>query len=255
MPTNTFFIPRQPYKERNLANFFFRFALHVHSVPAQATFLIKYVLLNSFIGGPLVLLCIGRLLLRPLIFLARTTRQKRNCDGIMAPFPYFKMYALAQMIAVISYIYCTIAPLICPCALLYFCIQYVCTRHVLLYSHRPLFEGSGALFQGANTGVLCGVFIHQLSMIGIFSLKLAATQAIICAVSLIFTLVFMVYRRRRFYRLAEHGSLVDQLDKDEEVGFTDCVPEHFVSWYEHPGLTPLEEVENLSGVSGQPSQP
>lgn len=71
------------------------------AVPAQATFLMKYVLISSFLGSAMGLLNIGRLLIRPLLmWKAKTTRQKRNATAIFSDFPLFKMYASSLPVSV-----------------------------------------------------------------------------------------------------------------------------------------------------------
>lgn len=211
------------------------------SVPAQATFLMKYVLINAFLGSTVGMLNVGRLLFRPIMMLrAKTPREIQKADRIFAHYPFAKTYALCAMVALISYVYCTIAPVICAVALLYFSIAYLCTKQLLMYSHRGFFEGGGFLFRDAWTALLIGLYTHQLSMIGIFSLKLATAQAILAILSFIFSIWFTVYCRRTFLFRAKHGSLMDQAAADEEAGLQDEIPEHFPDLYTHPGLRSID---------------
>lgn len=225
------------------------------SVPAQSTFLMKYVLINAFLGSAVGMLNIGRLLIRPFTMRnKRTLREKRNGDGIFAQYPFGKLYALCTMISLISFVYSTIAPLICLVALLYYSIAYLCTKHLLLYGHRPLFEGGGYLFRDAWTGLLVGLYVHQVSMIGIFILKLALPQAILGGISFVFSIWMTMYCRQRYLFPAKHGTLFDQCNGDEENGLVDEIPDHFPDLYIHPGLKTLDELVEI-GSRRQDEQP
>lgn len=216
------------------------------SVPGQATFLMKYVLINAFLGSALGMLNIGRLLVRPFTMRnARTVREKRGADGIFAQYPFGKLYALCTMVSLISFVYSTIAPVICLVAFLYYCIAYLCTKHLLLYSHRPLFEGGGYLYRDAFTGLLIGLYVHQVSMIGIFILKLAAPQAMLATLSFAFSIWFTIYSRSAFLFRAKHGALIDHVEMREKEGLVDEIPADFGDLYVHPGMKPVQELEEI----------
>lgn len=215
------------------------------SVPRQHIFLVKYVLINSFLGSVFGILNMGRLLFRPLVISrAKTERDRIFADRLFADYPFAKMYALCMMISLISYVYSTIAPIMNAVALLYFCLAYLCSKQLLLYSHRPMFEGGGYLFRDAWTGLLIGLYVHQLSMIGIFSLKKATIQATLTAITLAFSVWFTVMCRLRFLPKIEYGSLLNQTPTDEEMGINDEIPKKFINMYIHPGLKPIEILEN-----------
>lgn len=223
------------------------------SVPAQATFLMKYVLINSFLGSALGMLNTGRLLVRPIVLCrAKTERDVIRGERSFADYPYAKMYALSMMIALISYVYATIAPIMNIVALLYFSIAYLCSKQMLLFSHRPLFEGGGFLFRDAWTGLLIGLYVHQISMIGIFSLKKAAVQATLAILSFVMSVAFTLHCRRRFFGQIEHGVLLDQRIRDAENSqldledLRDDIPPNFSDMYVHPGLKPVRALEDMT---------
>lgn len=216
------------------------------TVPAQSTFLMKYVVINAFLGSTVRLLNVGRMLLRP-ILMARcyTERERRKADRIFTRYSFKKTYALCTMVSLISYVYSTIAPLICFVALLYFCIAYICNKQLLLYSHRPIFEGGGFLFRDAWTGLLVGLYVHQLSMIGIFLLKRAIPQAALAGASLAATIWFTLVVRERYFTRAKHGSVVDQLNENSGEEMEEDLANKFAALYVHPGLLSLEELGRL----------
>lgn len=217
------------------------------SVPAQATFLMNYVVINSFVGSTVGLLNHGRLLVQPFAMLrAKTEREKQEADMIFTQYPFAKMYAVCGMIGFISFVYSTIGPLICVVALVYFCLAYACTKQLLLYSHRGRWEGGGYLFRDAWTGMLGGLFVHQLSMIAIFSLKRATVQAVLGSLSFVASALFTRYCRRNFLSRAKHGSVRDQVQGSGDAeDLEDVWSERFAKLYVHPGLMDVEELEKM----------
>lgn len=222
-----------------------------NSVPAQATFLMKYVMINAFLGSAIGFLNIARLIIRPLrMSKARTKRELRIANGMYASYAYGKTYAVYTMISLICFVYSTIAPFICVVAFMYYSIAYLCVKQTLLYSHRPHFEGGGVLFRDAWTFILAGLYVHQLSMIGIFGLKLAPIQGTMTLFSLGFTIWFTIYCRGRFLFRAKHGTLTDQIEEDIQTGSEDLMPENFSALYIHPGLHSVHELSEYREVAG-----
>ncbi len=218
------------------------------SVPDQSTFLMKYMLINSFLGSAIGLLNIGRLIFRPILMMgARTTRAKRGADAIFSEYPFCKMFALTQMISLIAIVYSTIAPLICVVAAIYFSIAYVTNKFIIMYSHRPFFEAGGHMYPSAWYSVLIALWMHQVVLVGVFTLKKALAQAIIAVLSISITFAITLYCLKSFFRIARHGSLVDQMDSDDRAGLIDRVPAHFPDLYIHPGFQEFE-VEDLTGL-------
>ncbi len=239
--------------EALINNFTFATVVNIlgNAVPKQASFLMTYVLIGAFMSSPLNLLNLGRLVLRPLfkrIFPA-TRRVVRDAEAFGVEFQYFRCYATNQVIAFITIIYANIAPLILWVATIYFALSYITSKCILMYSSRQFFETGGSMQSGAWYSILIALYVHQLSLVGVLSLKQAAPQATIATVLFLFTLGISVYFRKSFRRITALGSLVDQMDADNEAGIVDKVPAHFIEQYVHPGIRGLEpeEAEDLTG--------
>jgi hypothetical protein len=229
-------------------------ALLSSTVPKQATFFMKYVLLNAFLGAALGLMNVGRLILRPFFVTGlKTERQKRKAFGAMSDFPVFKLYAIGMMVSLVCTVYSTIAPLICIIATVYFGTVYMCLKHTLMYGDMHLYDGGGYLFRGACSGVLVGVYVHQLILAGVFYLKSSFVLAVMENLLFLATIGFTLYVRRRFRPLMKHGSLFDQEEADEEAGFDDIVRAHYADYYVHPGLKHIQRHEFLGKDAEQPS--
>jgi len=105
------------------------------------------------------------------------------------------------------------------------------------------------MFRDAWTGLMIGLYVHQVSMIGIFSLKRAGVQAILAIVSLVFSIWFNLYCRSTFFSRIKHGCMMDGVEtqegeeEDVECGVSmgqETIPRGFSDMYVHPGLKDLE---------------
>ena len=225
------------------------------AVPKKATFLMKYVIVNSFMGSVVGMLNTGRLLFRPIVlWRAQTDRDKMMADRIFADYPFAKMYSLGLMISLISLVYSTIAPLFNAVAFLYFGLGYLCSKQVLLFSHRPVLEGGGYLYRHTWSGVLIGLFAHQVTITVVFAFKKALAQAVLSFIILMVSVTSFLVWRRRFLSRIEHGSVYTQTETETDID--GCVkqeiPPEFLDMYIHPGL---KDVETLMQVrSDSPSR-
>lgn len=222
-----------------------------NAVPKQASFLMTYVLINAFMGSPLNMLNPGRLVVRPLLtkVFPATKRVIHQAEAFGVEFQFFKFYATNQVIAFITIIYSNIAPLILFVATIYFGLSYITAKCTLMYSSRQYFETGGSMQSGAWYSVLVALYVHQLSLVGVLSLKAAAGQATIATVMFSVTVGISIYFRKSFRRITELGSLVDQMDADNNAELVDKIPPHFIDHYKHPGVRGLlpEEAMDLTG--------
>lgn len=215
------------------------------AVPKKATFLMQYVVINSFMGNVAALINTGRLVFRPLVKLrAKTDRDNMMANRVFADFPFAKMYALCLMISLIALVYSTIAPIFNVVSFLYFGLGYLCTKQVLLYSHRPMFEGGGYLYRHAWTGVLIGLLVHQVIIVTIFFLKKAVYQGVFSCLFLIVSVVFYFETRQMFASRIEDGSILSQTEVDSHMDGSVIheVSSRFIGMYIHPGLRSLESL-------------
>jgi len=67
------------------------------------------------------------------------------------------------------------------------------------------------------------------------------------------TLGFAVYLKVTFPRISQLGSLVNQMDADNEMGYVDKVPTHFINEYQQPALRNLEpwDGEDMTGLPAE----
>lgn len=99
----------------------------------------------------------------------------------------------------------------------------------------PLFETGGQLFPGSWYSLLIGLYVHQLSLVGILALKKVPVQSSIMLVIFFASLLLAVYFRKSYTRISQLGSIIDQLDADNSAGIDDKVPPKFIDECINPG--------------------
>lgn len=197
------------------------------TVPQQGVFLSNYVLVNAFLGFSILLWNPARLFVRGwLKMFAKTPRQHRNANAIFGWYPYFKLYPISTIIALLAIVYSTLLPLISLFAVIFFGIAYVVAQVSIVYQFTPLFESGGYTYRGAWNGLLYAILLKQFVMTGVFSLFTAKYQAIIEGCSILITLYFTYWCMVRFRGIAKHGSLIETLDTASAAGgcYTSTTP-------------------------------
>lgn len=213
-------------------------------IPPHATFLIKYILVNAALSHSLSMVNVTRWVSRPgKMKRAVTPREKQIADRTFTKFDFPKYYALCTMVSVIGQVYMSVAPFICIPACLYFFSAYLCGKQALMYGYRPQYEGGGVLFRKAWHNLTVGVGMHQVFMVGTFSLKQAPVQALISLFWFGLSMWFIDHVRRRHFFRAKHGTVMEQIAGFPEEKLTGEFYEKIIKMYKHPGLTPLEELE------------
>lgn len=146
-------------------------------------------------------------------------------DDRSRQYPYFKLYPISTVIALLAIVYSTLLPLIALFAVIFFGIAYVVAQTSIVYQFSPLFESGGYTYRGAWNGLLYAILLKQFVMTGVFSLFTAKYQAIIEGCSSLITLYFAYWCMVRFRGIAKHGSLIETLETSSTTGtYTSTTP-------------------------------
>lgn len=221
------------------------------AIPKQGAFIMNFVLLKALSESPQELMQIVRVALRWIMlkFFARTTREKDKVETGNTVFVYLRYYAIAQLIALLGMIYSTIQPFINVICLVYFLVNYVVWKYNLCFSMYNPYQDGGRMYGGALYGLWIGLFLHQLTMIGLFGLNKNPAQAILIVIPAVLSVLFLRYCRVSFNRVIEHGSALDTQRLVEDEGEEDLIDKNLANKYIHPGYEPLPDpIENLNGV-------
>lgn len=224
------------------------------SAPRQGAFITNFVLLKALAETPKEIIQIGRLVIRFIMikFVAKTKRQRQNAEVGNSEFSYLRYYAMAQLIVLLGFIYCTIAPYIIPACFLYFLVMFVVWKYNLCYSMWNVYGSGGDFYGGALYGVWTGLFLHLITMIGIFGLNKNPAQSVLIVIPAAAMIAFLIHLLSTYTRIAEHGSSLTVMRQTEEMNGEDHIPDEIAEKYIHPGMVPLPDpIENLSGVDSK----
>ncbi|KAG2183385.1 hypothetical protein INT43_006391 [Umbelopsis isabellina] len=171
-----------------------------NKLPQAATFFITYVMLQATIPAAMELLQIVPLILSWVFaFLASTPRsiygQRGNCPQVNLG----TLIPSHTVIFVLGLLYSCIAPLVLPFVLLFFCTKYFVYVHQFLYVYGREVESGGQCYPKAIRHIYTGLFLFQLTMIGILALQGGATgQYIIMIICIVVTAFAMFIYDRTF---------------------------------------------------------
>lgn len=222
------------------------------AVPSQGSYFMAFALVKALSENMMQLHQIGRVVIRWALrkFLCKTPRQLNAKDYGGSIFLYFRYYAFAQLLSIISLTYSAVSPILVPCCLCYYVTAYLVFTHNLSYTCVQPFDGGGEMFQGSVKSTFTGLVVQSMVMGGLFGLKQQPTLSTLSFVCAGIVLIPFLYMRRRFPRVVEHGSLVETALADAEKGGEKRISSSVARLYRHPGMEPVPNpVENLSGLS------
>jgi len=129
-------------------------------------------------------------------------------------------------LAVITFAYAVIAPLILPFAAIGIGIFFLAYKYNFIYVYNNTIDTKGAVYPLALQQMLTGVYLGELCMLGLFSIRKVKGPVIMQLVLLIITILFHITIR------ATMGELIDSipiniLKRNEEDGLVaEQIDEH-----------------------------
>eukprot|EP01119_Soliformovum_irregulare_P011086 TRINITY_DN2753_c1_g1_i4.p1 TRINITY_DN2753_c1_g1~~TRINITY_DN2753_c1_g1_i4.p1 ORF type:complete len:836 (+),score=166.87 TRINITY_DN2753_c1_g1_i4:320-2509(+) len=212
--------------------------LLANSLPQQANFFINYVMVSSFVSYGMLLTRIVDILLRIVkkFFLAKSKRDFREVD---APSADFVMPVVSKeiLIFVIVTTYSTIAPLIIPFGLVFFCIAFITVKYNQLYVLDYPWEGGGMIWPRIFNRMIVGLIIYQLTLTGVFGIFLFPAGVIVSVICILGTASFAYWVHLHLDARFLHGAMDDCLLENVEEGIVDGSEGN--SSYHHPVTLPL----------------
>ncbi|CAG8452255.1 841_t:CDS:10 [Ambispora leptoticha] len=168
-------------------------------LPLASTFFITYVLL-TFSGAALELCQIGPLVIHFIFkkFLVKTPRQIWTLEKTMASLDWGTTFPPHVLIVCVGLVYSTVAPLILPFVTVHFGLYYLAYLYNFLYVLDQPAESGGLAFRKAVYEVYIGLFIYQLTIIGLMFLKKAYIQGVLSVVLIALTFGIMTATRSLF---------------------------------------------------------
>eukprot|EP01116_Phalansterium_solitarium_P018294 TRINITY_DN4803_c0_g1_i3.p1 TRINITY_DN4803_c0_g1~~TRINITY_DN4803_c0_g1_i3.p1 ORF type:complete len:396 (-),score=170.87 TRINITY_DN4803_c0_g1_i3:263-1450(-) len=159
------------------------------SLPAQASFFMNYIVVQTLIMYPLLFSRLSDFVFCRLNqWLLCKTRFDRRLAQAPDPFDFTLFYARECLIFCIALTYSTMSPLVLPFASLHYLVTYLLAKHNFIYVHTPFYEGL-RITPSIVTKLTVGLIIFQLTTAGLLGLKQFYISSVIFVLPVI-TLVF-----------------------------------------------------------------
>ncbi|XP_051146798.1 CSC1-like protein At3g54510 isoform X2 [Andrographis paniculata] len=233
-----------------------KFPAHLASAAsAQADFFMTYILTNGLSGFSLELLQPG-LLVWDAIKSHAWDRGDRKRPYLYS-LPYYRIIPYVALCILIGMVYAVVSPLLLPFLVAYFCLGYVVMINQIQDVYTTTYETCGQYWPYIHHYILGSIVIMQITMMGLFGLKLKPSAAICTAPLLVFTLLFNEYCKIRFLPTFNQCSVKDARDRDdydEKADVLEANLQNAIDAYSPPCLCPLDlgDDEESSSSSVEP---
>ena len=155
-------------------------------------------------------------------FIDKTPRQKYSRRSSMKGAAWGKWYPKFTNFAVIAIAYSCIAPLLLAFAAVGLYLFYLCYKYQLLYVVQIKLETRGASYTMALQHLMVGVYLSQLCLLGLFSIKGATGPSVLMGIFLIMTAIYHITVDRYLTPLEQQLPLDVLADNDEEEPLLDA---------------------------------
>ncbi|KHN18831.1 Putative membrane protein C2G11.09 [Glycine soja] len=210
------------------------------AVSAQVDFFVTYILTDGLSGFSLELLQPGMLIWD--ILKSCVHGCQRETSPYLYSLPYFRIIPLVSLSVLIGIVYAVVAPLLLPFLILYFCLGYVVYVNQIRDVYETTYETCGQYWPYIHHYILLAIILMQITMVGLFGLKLKPAASISTIPLILFTWMFNEYCKMRFLPSFHHYTLQDAAENDEldeKCGLLELHYENAINAYCPPGLRPV----------------
>ncbi|KAI8329750.1 hypothetical protein BC941DRAFT_384371 [Chlamydoabsidia padenii] len=235
------------------------------NLPKASTFFITFVMLQATNSTGQAILQLVPYIMSFVTPIFSTTprdiyKQKTQLPGISIG----TLIPSHSVIFVLGIEYSTIAPLILPFVVLFFCLNYFVYLYQFLYVYEMEYETGGRAFPRAIRHVYIGMFTWQLTMIGLFAVRGndALGQLVIMAITLVISAFSLGLYDKSFKPLFKYMPM-DSFEKEEEgkldikVDFmknTDKVEQDQTATTTAMDVAPLRQRHHSNAISPEKEQ-
>lgn len=181
------------------------------SVPKFGYFFSIFILMQAFVTLPLALVDPGTLVSSWLAHRFAKTERGVKAANTPGSISYGMEYSNHLLVFVLAVSYAMIQPVILVFATMYFAIGYIVAKYKVLFVAVPKYESGGQFFPNLFAHMCAGLFLAQLTLIGVLGLKQVPIEAG-CLIPLpFFTVAFFSHMRAQFHALSGSLPLADML--------------------------------------------
>ncbi|KAF2752051.1 DUF221-domain-containing protein [Sporormia fimetaria CBS 119925] len=169
-----------------------------NNLPTSANFFLTYFIVQGLTKSSDNLLNYSDLLSYLFYdrFFNKTPRQKYKAFTSLRGISWGKVFPKYTNFVIIAIAYSSIAPLVLGFAAAGLAMFYFSYRYMLLFTVQPKLDTKGHAYALSLQQILTGVYIAELSLTGLFSLRKATGPSIIMGVLLILTILYNIIMNR-----------------------------------------------------------
>jgi len=188
-------------------------SLLAKNIPKASNFYISYMILQGLAVSAGALLQIVGLIIGKLLskLIDGTPRKKWNRWTKLSGLGWGTVFPVYTNIVVIALTYATIAPLILGFATIGISLFYLAYKHNLLFVYDNSIDTKGMVYPRALYQTLTGVYLAEISMIGLFALATAPGPFILAIILLIGTVLYQIALTNAF------GPLLEPLPRNLQI--------------------------------------
>ncbi|GFH11077.1 RSN1_7TM domain-containing protein, partial [Haematococcus lacustris] len=139
--------------------------------PQVASFFITYVIFNALVVKPIMLLRPWGLLIFCIRYRLAATPRARCRLWALQEMPFGPLLPNHTIIVLLTLVFACVHPLVTPAGLLYFTVNQLLERYQQVYVWRRSYESGGKLWRQAVLQVMVGLYMAQITMLGLLGIK------------------------------------------------------------------------------------
>ncbi|XP_043690686.1 CSC1-like protein At3g54510 isoform X3 [Telopea speciosissima] len=208
------------------------------AVSSQADFFITYILTDGLSGFSLEILQPGLIIWHAM----RALFRRRKKQPYLYSLPYYRIIPFVTLSILIGMEYAVVAPLLLPFLIVYFFLGYVVYINQIQDVYEIVYETGGQFWPYIYHYIFISIVLMQITMIGLFGLKLKPAASIATVALLLLTLLFNQYCNIRFlpsFFLFSIQNAVQNDERDEKDGLMEVKCETAIHSYRSPCLRPM----------------
>jgi len=198
--------------------------LLARSLPAQSTYFIQILLVDTFIRLSVEILRVlplGMAALRRIVGPNLTKKERNSVFLMLHPlsdpwdFPGAEIFGEGVLYFVVLFVYAPIAPITCFFLLFCWLLMGSCYRNQFFYNYGKVPDSGGTMWRYFISISLGCMLIAQFTLVGMLALKKAPIQSILMIPLIIITILFNFYIGMKHFYVTNHlpTRLCLQLDR------------------------------------------
>ncbi|KAG8526403.1 uncharacterized protein KY384_000059 [Bacidia gigantensis] len=175
-------------------------------LPRSANYFFNYLIVQALTFTGSLLFQYLRILYITLIWplFSQTPREEAWLQTTIPHQMWANQYSLTTNFAVIGFIYCIISPLVLLFVSITFSLFWIAYRHNYYFVQRNKIDTHGLLFNNALSQLFAGIYVLEITLIGLFFLVRDTDNRVVCSVQAIIMIVVLIITAIFHFVMEQH---------------------------------------------------